>query len=171
MTQRLLQIDASNLGDHARLLPADRCLYAYEYTSGRDYLFSQTNSLINNLKKKPSSSSQAELRYKANAIQTCSTLFASTLNQAWLDEATLVPIPGSKAAGHADFDDRMSQILRGIRAQVDVRELVRQKARWRPRTKRAAVDGPRLRSSWPTMKLSKRSPIPRRARSASSMMS
>jgi predicted amidophosphoribosyltransferase len=127
LTQRLLQIDASNIGDHARLLPTDACLYAYEYTSGRDYSFSQTNDLINNLKKKPSTSSAAAIRYKSGAIQTCSKLFASTLNEKWLDEATLVPIPGSKALGHPDYDDRMSQVLRGIRAKVDVRELLRQK--------------------------------------------
>jgi predicted amidophosphoribosyltransferase len=128
LTLRLSQVDASNLGDHAKLVDTDTCLYVYEYTSGRDYSFSQTNSLINNLKKKPSTSSPAELRYKTAAIASCSKDFAATLNPSWLDEATLVPIPGSKAAGHPDFDDRMSRILRGIRPQVDVRELVRQKS-------------------------------------------
>lgn len=126
MTLRLSQIDASNIGDHTKLVAADVCLYIYEYTSGRNYAFSQTNSLINNLKKKPSTSSANELRYKAGAIESCSKDFAATLNPRWLDEATLVPVPGSKAAGHADFDDRMAKVLRGIRPNLDVRDLVRQ---------------------------------------------
>jgi len=127
LSLRLSQIDASNIGDHARLVDTDVCLYAHEYTSGRDYSFSQTNNLINNFKKKPSSSSAAELRYKAAAIVQCSAIFAGALNTLWLDEATLVPVPGSKAVGHPDFDDRMVRMLRGIRPKVDVRELVRQR--------------------------------------------
>lgn len=98
MTLRLSQIDASNIAAHARLIASDTCLYVYEYTSGRNYAFSQTNSLINNLKKRPSTASPAELRYKAGAIDDCAKLFAATLNPEWLDIATLVPIPGSKAA-------------------------------------------------------------------------
>lgn len=127
MTLRLSQIDASNIADHTRLVESDSCLYVYEYTSGRNYAFSQTNSLINNLKKRPSTASPAELRYKAGAIDDCAKLFAATLNPEWLDIATLVPIPGSKAADHPDFDDRMARVLRGIRPGVDVRELVRQR--------------------------------------------
>lgn len=123
----LTKIDSSNISDHARLVEGDLCLYAHEYTSGRDYSFSQTNSLINNFKKKPSSSSAFELRYKAAAIDRCSSIFAQALNPGWLDEATLVPVPGSKAVGHPDFDDRMVKMLRGIRPNVDVRELVSQR--------------------------------------------
>jgi hypothetical protein len=50
---RLLQIDASNLADHARLTADDVCIHLYEYTSQRDYTFSKTNQLIANLKKRP----------------------------------------------------------------------------------------------------------------------
>lgn len=127
MTLRLSQIDASNIADHTRLIDSDTCLYVYEYTSGRNYAFSQTNSLINNLKKRPSTASPAELRYKAGAIADCAKLFADTLNPEWLDIATLVPVPGSKAADHPDFDDRMARILRAIRPGLDVRELVHQR--------------------------------------------
>lgn len=125
MTVRFSQIDDGNRADHTRLGPDDRCLYLFEYTSGRDYSFSATNSLINNLKKKPTSS-ESQLRYKAQAIAQCGGYFRQGLDQAWLARATLVPIPGSKAADHVDFDDRMTQVARAIQPGLDVRALVRQ---------------------------------------------
>jgi predicted amidophosphoribosyltransferase len=125
---RLSQIDESTLGDHARLLDDDRCLYIYEYTSGKNYAFSATNNLISNLKKKPSISSEYELRYKAKAIQQCATDLRTVMNPKWLDTATIVPVPSSKAVGHPDFDDRMERLARAIRPGLDVRNLVLQTA-------------------------------------------
>lgn len=122
---RLSEIDDSNRADHTRLLVDDACLYLYEYTSGRDYSFSATNNLINNLKKKPTASA-AQLRYKAGAITACSTDLRTALNPRWLDVATIVPIPGSKAANHPDVDNRMEQVARQIRPDLDVRNLVTQ---------------------------------------------
>ena len=122
MTVRFSQIDDGNRADHTRLGPDDRCLYLFEYTSGRDYSFSATNSLINNLKKKPTSS-ESQRRYKAQAIAQCGGYFREGLDPAWLARATLVPIPGSKAADHVDFDDRMTQVARAIQPGLDVRAL------------------------------------------------
>ena len=123
---RLSEIDDSNRLDHSRLLPEDICLYLFEYTSGRDYTFSTTNNLINNLKKKPTSSS-AQLRYKAEAITACADTLRESLNQNWLSTATIVPVPSSKAAGHPDFDDRMERVARQILPGLDVRNLVVQR--------------------------------------------
>jgi predicted amidophosphoribosyltransferase len=120
---RLSEIDDSNRADHTRLLAEDTCLYLYEYTSGRDYTFSATNSLINNLKKKPTAS-RAQLGYKASAITGCARTLGAALNPKWLDIATVVPIPGSKAADHPDFDTRMEQVAREIKPGLDVRNLV-----------------------------------------------
>lgn len=120
---RLSEIDDSNREDHTRLLPEDTCLYLYEYTSGRDYTFSATNNLVNNLKKKPSAS-RAQLGYKAGAITGCAKTLGAALNPKWLDLATIVPVPGSKAADHPDFDTRMEQVARQIRPGLDVRNLV-----------------------------------------------
>lgn len=125
MTVRFSQIDDGNRADHTRLGPDDRCLYLFEYTSGRDYSFSTTNNLINNLKKKPTSS-ESQRRYKAQAIAQCGGHFREGLDPDWLVRATLVPIPGSKAADHGDFDDRMTQVARAIQPGIDVRALVRQ---------------------------------------------
>ncbi|MBU1376334.1 MAG: hypothetical protein KKE02_14690 [Alphaproteobacteria bacterium] len=120
---RLSEIDDSNRADHTRLLAGDACLYLYEYTSGRDYTFSATNNLINNLKKKPTAS-RSQLGYKAGAVTGCARALGAALNPKWLDIATVVPIPGSKAADHPDFDTRMEQVARQIRLGLDVRNLV-----------------------------------------------
>lgn len=123
MQPRLSQIDESNLGDHFHLTPQDRCFYLYEYTSGRNFAFSTTNGLISNLKKKPSQSQNPGYHYKELAIQSCAASLSGALNKDWLANATLVPVPGSKSAGHADFDDRIERICRGIPAP-DIRRLV-----------------------------------------------
>jgi len=120
---RLLQIDASNIGDHARLTTNDACYHIYEYTSGRNYRFSKTNQLISNLKKKPTAS-DGERHWKGQAIRQCGADLKAVLDPKWLADATIVPVPGSKARGHADFDDRIEQIGRLIRPGQDVRNLV-----------------------------------------------
>ena len=79
MTLRLLKIDETNIGDHWDLRDDDQCFYIYEYTSNRDYTLSQTNSLINNLKKKPTSS-EAQLFHKGRAIGHCAAALRGTMN-------------------------------------------------------------------------------------------
>ncbi len=59
---RLSEIDGSNRTDHARLHADDKCLFMFEYTSGRNYAFSATNNLITNLKKKPTASQGQDSR-------------------------------------------------------------------------------------------------------------
>ncbi len=71
---RFTLIDESVLADHVRLGAEDKCLFLYEYTSGRNYSFSATNGLISNLKKKPGSSAN-EIYYKNKAIRDVATAF------------------------------------------------------------------------------------------------
>jgi predicted amidophosphoribosyltransferase len=123
---RLRKIDEQSRPDHTRLTPDDDCVYLYEYTSRKGYSFSATNNLISNLKKKSSSWGQ---QYKAQAIREVAHAFAVAINPAWLDGATLVPVPPSKAKGDAGYDDRMLQVCRQIRTPpLDVRELVLQRS-------------------------------------------
>lgn len=124
---RLLQIDASNIGDHARLTDEDVCYHLYEYTSGRDYKFSKTNQLITNLKKKPTAS-ENERYWKGKAVAQCGADLKSALDPEWLADATIVPVPGSKVAGDADHDNRMERVASRIRPGQDVRNLVVQTA-------------------------------------------
>jgi hypothetical protein len=126
---RLSLIDESNRDDHSRLTANDSCYYLFEYTSHRGYSFSSTNQLIANLKKKPSTAGQQGYHYKARAITSCGRHLGAALNPAWLADATLVPVPGSKAQGHLDHDDRIERICRAMRQPPpDVRALVTQTA-------------------------------------------
>jgi hypothetical protein len=120
---RLSKIDESNIGDHARLTAADACYHIFEYTSGRNYSFSATNDRINNLKKKPTASVQ-QLGYKRGAIRLCADDLRTVLSAEWLAQATIVPVPCSKARDNPDYDDRMEQVARAIRPGLDVRSLV-----------------------------------------------
>lgn len=125
---RLSRIDDASRPDHFHLTAEDECYYFLEYTSGRDYSFSKANNAISNLKKKPSNRHRPDYKYKLQVIQQASNTFRSALNAAWLTNATLVPVPGSKALNHPDYDDRMEQVCRGIQAGVDVRNLVVQQS-------------------------------------------
>lgn len=125
---RLSKVDDSSRPEHARLTEDDECYYFLEYTSGRNYSFSKANDIVSNLKKKPSNSGRADYKYKLLVMQQASATFRAALNADWLNHATLVPVPGSKAVGHPDYDNRMEQICRGIRDALDVRNLVVQRA-------------------------------------------
>lgn len=128
MADRLQQIDASNIEDHARIGPNDRCYFLFEYTSGKTWAFSRTNSLISNLKKKPSQCSANERYYKDQAIGQAAAALRQVLNADGLRSVTLVPVPGSKAADHPDFDPRIERVCRLIAPGIDVRGLVIQTA-------------------------------------------
>ena len=123
---RFSLIDETNIEDHTRLSCDDKCFFLYEYTPREGFSFSDTNSLILNLKKKPSIKHRPEYRHKRLALQRCSALLRDALAAPFLSSATLVPVPPSKARDHPDYDDRVEQICRGIGPNVDVRPLVRQ---------------------------------------------
>lgn len=122
---RLTRIDESNIGDHVRLNANDECYFLYEYTSGKNYSYSKTNQLISNLKKSPNCPA-AQRRYKIQAINQCAAALRLGLNAGWLQGAVLVPIPGSKAIDHAEFDNRMTLVCQRIGATHDTIELVTQ---------------------------------------------
>lgn len=120
---RFTEIDESNIDIHPRLTAEDRCLFLFEYTSGKRYDFSATNNLISTLKRKPGQKGQY---YKEQAIGRCATCLREALNPDWLATATLVPAPPSKAVGDPAYDNRIERICRQIRPNLDVRNLVRQ---------------------------------------------
>ena len=122
------QVDDLIRRDHKALNGKDVCIFLHEYNANAGFE-GKTNSLIWNLKKKPSERlTKGGWQYKGQAIRQVSKEFASSLRTEWLDEATLVPVPGSKAQDHADYDDRMEQICKGIRDGLDVRSIVKQTA-------------------------------------------
>ncbi|MCZ4288466.1 hypothetical protein [Hoeflea alexandrii] len=120
---RFSRIDDTNRDSHTRLTDDDVCLFLYEKTSGRDYTFSATNNLVSNLKK-PVTSNPTVLGYKNRAIQECAAAFRQALNPRWLANATLVPVPPSKALNDPAYDNRMERICRLVVQGQDVRNLV-----------------------------------------------
>jgi hypothetical protein len=123
---RFRRIDETNIADHHHLTPTDECYFLFEYTAHKRYDYSATNSLISNLKKKPGSSSIAELRYKAGAIQQCAAYIAAAVNRDRLPDWTIVPIPPSKDRSDPAYDDRLTRVCRLLDAPraLDIRELV-----------------------------------------------
>lgn len=125
---RLQQIDELTRGIHYHLGADDNCYFFFEYTSRRNYSFSETNQLISNLKKSPLRRGRPEYQHKERAIAGLSALFSGALNADWLKDAVLVPVPPSKMAGDPEYDDRMERICRGIQfnGQLNVKNIVRQ---------------------------------------------
>jgi hypothetical protein len=122
---RLQQIDDTNRRDHYYLTPEDECYFLYEYTAGAGWQHGTTNQLIHNLKKKKG---DGGFHYKPAAIAQCSRDFSVTIAEPWLSNSVLIPIPPSKIKADPAYDDRISQICRGIRkpGPSEVRELIEQ---------------------------------------------
>ncbi len=131
---RLTKIDDLARPDHYYLTADDDCYFLGEYTARKGYAFSATNQLILNFKKPVSVRGTPQWNYKERAITDVAAQFRTALNGEWLDVATLVPIPPSKAKTDALYDDRMSRMVRTIRPQpaLDTRELVVQRANMAP---------------------------------------
>lgn len=121
----LRRIDKYNRKDHSLLSPDDNCFYLFEYTSGAGWS-TAANQIVLNLKKKPSESHKAGYHYKEDAIAECIEAFRREIPARWWGQVTLVPVPGSKAVGDPNYDDRMERICRGLDINADVRTLVRQ---------------------------------------------
>jgi hypothetical protein len=128
--EKLWRVDDSTLGEHFSLEASDRCYYIWEYTARQRFDFSPVNHLVSNLKIKPSLIAQAGARspYKLEAIAHAGAALQRLIAREFVEtRATFVPIPGSKAASDADYDDRLlravSLAFRGWNA--DVREMLR----------------------------------------------
>ena len=124
--QRLTKIDDLARPDHFYLTPADDCYFLGEYTARKGYAFSTTNQLVLNFKKSMDKRGTAQWRYKEQSIGDAAAAFRSALNDEWLNGATLVPIPPSKAKDNPFYDDRVVRMLHTIRVDppLDVRELI-----------------------------------------------
>jgi hypothetical protein len=126
---RFSRIDANSLGDHYYLSAEDNVAFIFEYTSGAGFGAGHGNQLVLNLKKPMERRGKPEWRYKQQAIAEVSAIMSKSLNDAWLSSGTIVPVPPSLTKADPLYDDRLMQILRGIRRPfaVDVREIVVQR--------------------------------------------
>jgi len=133
--QKLTLVDDLTHPDHHYLSTEDICCFLDEYTARGGYSFSATNRLISNFKKPADRRRyRDEWQYKERAIKESAAAFGCALKKAewveWLDAATLIPIPPSKAKTDPLYDDRLTRMLHTIRPQppLDIRELILQKA-------------------------------------------
>jgi hypothetical protein len=110
--------------DHSFLTENDKCFFLGEYTSRRRYDFSDTNQLINNLKKHPSYRGTPAWQYKEEAIRWLGEVIRSHLQQKFFREGILVPIPPSKSPDDPEYDDRMERVAKAI-GTVEVRPLLK----------------------------------------------
>ena len=122
----LTEIDQLTRTDHYHLNGEDDCFFLGEYTARRGFAYSDTNNLILNLKKTPDRRGNLEWRYKEHAIFVAAQALKNSIKTSWLQSATFVPIPPSKAKDDPMYDDRMSRLIQSIdpRGPVDCRELV-----------------------------------------------
>jgi predicted amidophosphoribosyltransferase len=126
---RLTKIDELTRGDHTFLDASDECLFFGDYSARRGFTHSATNHLILNFKKPVKFRGHPSWRYKAIAINAAAKAFSQNLDSAF-SEITLVPVPPSKLKNDPEYDDRIMDMLRALRAPagkgVDYRELVQQ---------------------------------------------
>jgi hypothetical protein len=126
---RLTKIDELTRGDHTFLEAGDECLFFGDYSARKGFSHSATNQLILNFKKPFRFRGTASWRYKALAISDAANAFTQNLGGA-LSQLTLVPVPPSKLKTDPEYDDRVMDMLRAIRAPTgvkpDIRELILQ---------------------------------------------
>lgn len=97
MADRLTEIDDLTRPDHYYLEPEDKCYYIGEYAPREGYGYSHTNGTVYNFKKSVSKRGLKEYYYKGTATSEIARTFRKLLNDEWFSEATLIPVPPSKA--------------------------------------------------------------------------
>jgi hypothetical protein len=120
----LTKIDELIKPDHYHLEAEDECYFIGEYTAGRGFSHSSTNQFIYNLKKSVERRGRPDWVWKEKAIQQGAEMLKESINPAFLESATFVPVPPSRIASDPLYDDRMTQLLRRLGHNADVRELV-----------------------------------------------
>lgn len=113
VTGSLLALDDAARADHAFLTSADQCRCLAEYLPGRGYRASQVNQLMLNLKCAPSVAAVDPRRryYKLQAIADIARGLRAALSRSAVECATWIPVPPSRPACDADYDDRLQRIL------------------------------------------------------------
>jgi len=97
---------------HARehIEEGDKCFYFME-KEAEGYAKSTANNLINNFKKPADRRGKPEWIYKERAIK----IFIKDLcDLGYSHPYTIIPAPTSKPRGHADWDDRLDQVVDGL---------------------------------------------------------
>jgi hypothetical protein len=110
----LVRLSAHMRADHCFLDGADDCWCLADYVPGRATAGNRVNQLIGNLKCRPSIARIDARRrhYKREAIGEIARALRAAVSRSWVECATWIPIPTSRPAPDADYDDRLQRILR-----------------------------------------------------------
>lgn len=124
---RLTKIDKLTRRDHSHLRKEDECFFFGDYSAGKGWWYSDTNQLVLNFKIPIEEKGTKRWQHKQSAIRRVSDLFSKAISNRF-STLTLVPIPPSQLRTDPAYDDRMMEMLRGLKAPsgstVDIRELV-----------------------------------------------
>lgn len=124
---RLTKIDELTRGDHTFLEAGDECLFFGDYSARKGFAHSATNGVIANFKRPVRYRGTQSWKYKIREINAVARAFSAAIGSAF-GSLTLVPVPPSKLKTDPEYDDRMMEMLRALRAPAgitpDVRELV-----------------------------------------------
>ncbi len=124
---RLTKIDELTRGDHTFLEAEDECLFFGDYSARKGFAHSATNGVIANFKKPLKFKGTPSWKYKIREVNAVARAFSFNIGSAFSSLA-LVPVPPSKLKTDPEYDDRLMDMLRALRAPPgltpDVRELV-----------------------------------------------
>lgn len=122
MNEVLSKIGVRQREHHIYLTPQHRCYYwgeytPWAYTRGRNAEFSETNSLIADLKVAPDQCGTPEWERKLRAIDLVGGAFAHFWRWRELaDKCVLVAVPSSRRRDDPLYDNRIEQVLERVRA-------------------------------------------------------
>ena len=124
---KLKKIDELTIDEHYYIVEGDLCYYFGEYTSNTSYNYSRTNNLISNFKKPISVNGTPQWKYKTNAILDVSKMLIDNLKFEDSSDIILVPIPPSKKKCDANYDDRLTKVLKRYENHtgVKLREVIK----------------------------------------------
>jgi hypothetical protein len=104
----LTTLEGSLLADHAYLEASDECYFLWEYCANLED--DPTTRLIRDFKLKPG----MRTSHKATAMHQAAAALSAVIPDAWRRQAVFVPLPPSKSAGHAEYDERLLKLLRWV---------------------------------------------------------
>ena len=124
---RLTKIDELTRGDHHHLEAGDECLFFGDYSARKGFAHSATNGVMANFKRPVKYMGTPSWKFKVREINAVANAFSANIGKAF-GSITLVPVPPSKLKTDPEYDDRMMDMLRALRAPAglvpDVRELI-----------------------------------------------
>jgi predicted amidophosphoribosyltransferase len=122
------RLEPRQLAAHSHLEDEDSCWVLAEYRPG-SYRLGYVNQVIANFKCRPSVAAAHQARgfYKRRAIELLAETMRRHFDRTWVEAATWVPIPISRALGTPDYDDRLSKVLSSAFSgfDLDLRMLLR----------------------------------------------